>query len=52
MDSVKLQGKGSHENLLLREGDGTYIFVGQKGASFAVENTGDRVAEILVFDVE
>ena len=48
--SVKVGGGGAEE-VVLREGDGAYIF-GEKGAELAVENVGDRVAEVLVFDVE
>jgi len=34
------------------EGDGAYILVGNNGNSLQVENVGDRVAEILVFDLD
>lgn len=49
--SVKVKSKGG-EDLTLREGDGSYIFVGQSGDVLEVENDGDRVAEVLVFDLE
>jgi len=39
------------EELTLREGDGAYISVENDGNSLQVENIGDRVAEILVFDL-
>lgn len=48
--AVKVGG-GNVEDVVLREGDGAYIF-GEKGAELSVENVGDRVAEILLFDVE
>jgi len=38
--------------LTLREGDGAYISVENDGNSLQVENIGDRVAEILVFDLD
>ena len=40
------------EQLTLREGDGAYISVENDGNSLQVENIGDRVAEILVFDLD
>ncbi|EJD07579.1 Pirin-domain-containing protein [Fomitiporia mediterranea MF3/22] len=43
--------KGAVEEVFLREGDGAYIF-GEKGKVLEVENVGDRVAEVLLFDVE
>ena len=49
--SVRLTSKGGEE-LTLGEGDGAYIFVGNKGNALEVENLGDRVAEILVFDLD
>ena len=39
------------EAVVLREGDGAYIF-GEKGKELLVENVGDKVAEVLLFDVE
>ncbi|PPQ85242.1 hypothetical protein CVT25_010015 [Psilocybe cyanescens] len=50
--SVRISSQGSGEELTLREGDGAYIFVGQKGTSMTVENDGDRSAEVLVFDLD
>jgi len=49
--SVKVSSRGG-EVLTLREGDGAYIFVGNKGNQFTVENDGERSAEILVFDLD
>ncbi|KAF8159898.1 RmlC-like cupin domain-containing protein [Crassisporium funariophilum] len=49
--TVRISTRGEGE-LTLGEGDGAYIFVGKAGSSFQVENTGDRAAEILVFDLE
>lgn len=49
--SVKVTSKGGEE-LTLGEGDGAYIFVGNNGNALEVENVGDRVAEILVFDLD
>jgi len=38
----------------LKEGDGAYIFVGEKGNALTVENAGDgnETAEVLVFDLD
>ncbi|TDL23827.1 pirin domain-containing protein [Rickenella mellea] len=47
--SVKVTGDDAV--LELKEGDGAYIF-GEAGKELKVENTGDRVAEVLLFDVE
>lgn len=49
--SVKFSTKGGDE-VELREGDGAYVDVKQKGAILEVENVGDRAAELLVFDLE
>lgn len=49
--TVRAFSKGGEE-LVLREGDGAYISVGNGGNTLQVENTGDKVAEILVFDLE
>jgi hypothetical protein len=38
--------------LELKEGDGAYILVGQKGNLLKVENIGDKTAEVLVFDLD
>jgi hypothetical protein len=38
-------------SLVLREGDGVYI-KGDAGQTLSVRNTGDRIAEVLLFDVE
>jgi quercetin 2,3-dioxygenase len=41
------------QDVLLREGDGAYLKVGEgKGADFIVENEGDAIAEVLLFDLE
>ncbi|KAF9038195.1 RmlC-like cupin domain-containing protein [Panaeolus papilionaceus] len=45
------QVKGANETVL-REGDGTYIFVGERGNVLRVENDGEGVAEVVVFDLE
>lgn len=49
--TVKISGPG-YEELELKEGDGAYIFVGQKGNTLKVENTGNKTAEVLVFDLD
>ena len=46
--SVKVVGG---EEIALREGDGSYIWAG-KGGEINVENVGDAVAEVLLFDLE
>ncbi|KAF9038199.1 RmlC-like cupin domain-containing protein [Panaeolus papilionaceus] len=45
------QVKGANETVL-REGDGTYVFVGERGNVLSVENDGEGVAEVVVFDLE
>lgn len=47
---VKLTA-ASGEALTLREGDGVYI-MGEAGATLEVKNEGDRVAEVLLFNLE
>lgn len=47
--SVRISGDGA--GLELKEGDGAFV-VGEAGKELKIENTGDRVAEILLFDVE
>ena len=47
--TVKVSGKGA--SVELKEGDGAYIS-GNAGEDLVVENVGDKVAEILLFDVE
>jgi len=49
--NIKITSEGGEE-LSLGEGDGAYIFVGNGGNSVQVENVGDRVAEVLVFDLD
>lgn len=49
--AIKISGPG-YEELELKEGDGTYIFVGNQGNTLKVENVGDKKAEILVFDLD
>lgn len=49
--NIKIVSKGG-ENLTLGEGDGAYIFVGNDENSLEVQNVGDRVAEVVVFDLE
>ena len=46
---VKLSAGG--EELVLREGDGVYI-MGDAGATLEVKNEGERVAEVILFDLE
>jgi quercetin 2,3-dioxygenase len=36
----------------LREGDGGYLKIGNEDKKLDVENTGDKVAEVLVFDLD
>jgi len=49
--SVKISSQGA-EGVTLREGDGAYIFVGDRSNVLKVENDGDRSAEVIVFDLE
>jgi redox-sensitive bicupin YhaK (pirin superfamily) len=49
--SIKFSTKGGDE-VELREGDGAYVDVKKEGAILEVDNVGDRVAELLVFDLE
>lgn len=46
---VKVTGGG--EELVMREGDGVYVWTEGPGR-LIVENTGDRKAEVLVFDLD
>lgn len=46
---VKLSAGG--EELVLREGDGVYI-MGEAGATLEVKNEGEKVAEVILFDLE
>lgn len=39
------------QEVVLREGDGLYV-MGDAGATLKFENMGERVAEVLLFDVE
>ena len=48
---VRVSSKGGEE-LILREGDGAYIYTGKSGDSLVVENDGTSTAEILVFDLD
>lgn len=48
--SVKISSQDSQ--LTLREGDGAYISVGKSGNVLEVQNVGDRVAEVVVFDLD
>ena len=51
--NIKIASKGNDgEELTLGEGDGAYIHVGNSGNVLEVENIGDRVAEVLVFDLD
>lgn len=47
--SIKVTGSGAE--VVLKEGDGAYV-LGAEGAELKFENTGDLVAEVLLFDVE
>ena len=47
--SVRVAGGGAE--LVLREGDGAYI-LGTAGEQLSVENVGDSIAEVLLFDIE
>jgi len=47
--SVKVSGAGAE--VVLREGDGAYV-LGTEGSELKFENTGDSVAEVLLFDIE
>lgn len=47
---IKLKS-ASGESLVLREGDGAYI-MGDSGATFEVQNEGDRTAELVLFDLD
>ena len=47
---IKLSGPNSSA-LELQEGDGAYI-MGDAGLTFDVQNVGDRVAEVVLFDLE
>lgn len=49
--NIQIASKGG-ESLTLGEGDGAYIFVGNAGNSLEVKNIGDRVAEVLAFDLD
>jgi len=48
--TVKVTGEGGAE-LELKEGDGAYI-LGESGKELKVENVGEKVAEVLLFDLE
>ena len=55
--TVRLAAAGGQEDVVLREGDGVYVTVGGTTPGGAenelkVENVGDRVAEVLVFDLD
>ncbi|KAJ3571201.1 hypothetical protein NP233_g3906 [Leucocoprinus birnbaumii] len=49
--TVRISNPGSNP-VELKEGDGAYIFVGQKGNVLKVENVGDEIGEVLVFDLD
>lgn len=48
--AVKVKGEGKVE-VELKEGDGAYVF-GESGKDITVENVGEKVAEVLLFDLE
>ncbi len=47
---IKLSSS-SGNTIELREGDAAYI-TGDVGVSYDVQNVGDRVAEVILFDLE
>jgi len=49
---VKVSAGDDGEAVTLGEGDGAYIFVGSSGNALNVENVGDSVAEVVLFDIE
>lgn len=52
--SVKVTGAGGEkQELLLKEGDGAYLTIGEgEGSKLIIENVGDNTAEVLLFDLE
>ena len=48
---IKVSGVEGADELVLREGDGVYVQA-EKGAEVRVENVGDVVGEVLLFDIE
>ncbi|KAG6826036.1 hypothetical protein H0H93_016878 [Arthromyces matolae] len=50
--TVRIGGTKTSEELELKEGDGAYVAVGNGGATITLENTGDKTAEVLLFDLE
>jgi len=50
--SVKIGSQKDSQLTLLREGDGAYVIVGRSGNVLEVQNVGDRVAEVIVFDLD
>ncbi|KAG5653314.1 hypothetical protein H0H81_001185 [Sphagnurus paluster] len=50
--TVRIGGTKTSEELELKEGDGAYITLGNGGATFVLENVGDKTAEVLLFDLE
>jgi hypothetical protein len=49
---AKIQLRSGDEELTLGEGDGAYIFVGSAGNGVEVQNVGDTLAEVVLFDIE
>jgi len=49
---TKIKIKSGDSELALGEGDGAYIFVGTAGNTLQVENVGDSIAEVVLFDLE
>ena len=49
-NSVVVRGKGGKEQVL-REGDGAYMMT-EENRKIEIENNGDGVAEVLLFDLE
>jgi len=50
--AAKIKIKSGDTELALGEGDGAYIFVGSTGNALEVQNVGDSVAEVVLFDIE
>lgn len=48
---IKVSGVEGANELVVREGDGVYVQA-EKGAEVRVENVGDVVGEVLLFDIE
>ncbi|KAG6860943.1 hypothetical protein C0995_005773 [Termitomyces sp. Mi166 len=49
---IRIGGTNTSEELELGEGDSAYVAVVDAGATFTLENVGDKTAEVLLFDLE